>query len=119
MDTNLFLLLTDDYAVCHFCPQWCLKENSLTRKTIKSICVYCLIVDRPVVISKGKEGEWGNLGGRVEFVGKSLGDSFFKGKTTILFGVVLRIFVSFSRYFFRVYVFVFIFEIHNIRMKPR
>lgn len=40
-----------------------LKENSLTRKTIKSICVYCLIVDRPVVISE--EGEGGDLGGNL------------------------------------------------------
>ena len=42
MDTNLFLLLTDDYAVCHFCPQWCLKENSLTTWKKQSKIDMCL-----------------------------------------------------------------------------
>jgi hypothetical protein len=73
-------------------------------------------VDRPVVISE--EGEGGDLGGIWGVCWEVVeGFFFFKGKTTILFGVVLRIFVSFSRHFFRVY--VFFFEIHNIRMKPR
>ena len=59
MDTNLFLLLTDDYAVCHFCPQWCLKENSLTRKQSNR---YVCIVRPAVIISKeGIGGIWGSL----------------------------------------------------------
>lgn len=105
MDTNLFLLLTDDYAVCHFCPQWSEGKFSHTENNQIDMCV--LSHSGSSRSNKQRQrGGVGESGGDGEFVGKSLGDSFFKGKTTILFGVVLRIFVSFSRHFFRVYVFV-------------
>lgn len=94
MDTNLFLLLTDDYAVCHFCPQWSEGKFSHTENNQIDMCVLSHCGS-----SRSNKQRGGDLGRDREFVGKSLGDSFFKGKTTILFGVVLRIFVSFSRHF--------------------
>ena len=39
MDTNLFLLLTDDYAVCHFCPQWSEGKFSHTENNQIDMCV--------------------------------------------------------------------------------
>ena len=75
MDTNLFLLLTDDYAVCHFCPQWSEGKFSHTENNQIDMCV--LSHSGSSRSNKRRGGGRGSGGESGEFVGKSLRDSSF------------------------------------------